>query len=129
MAGEPEALWPLRLRVIDEHPVPARSHAVFRSAERALAEAIAVRTGTDARTDVSWRCWPRAPTPRPWCRSGARSTWSPARCSPTSVGRRRRPGSWCRAPPAELLRSGTHATVPAPEPTQREDRDDDQLRV
>jgi EmrB/QacA subfamily drug resistance transporter len=30
---------------------------------------------------------------------------------------------------ATLLRSGAHASVPAPEPTLREDRDDDQLRV
>ena len=53
MAGEPETLWPLRLRVIDEHPVLiARLHAVFGSAERALAEAIAVRTGTAAGADL-----------------------------------------------------------------------------
>jgi AcrR family transcriptional regulator len=53
MADEPETLWPLRLRVIDEHPVLlARLHAVFASAERALAEAIAARTGTTVGPDV-----------------------------------------------------------------------------
>ncbi len=53
MAGEPETLWPLRLRVLEEHPVLlARLHAVFGTAERALAEAIAVRTGTDPGADV-----------------------------------------------------------------------------
>ncbi|MGY1695281.1 MULTISPECIES: acyl-CoA-like ligand-binding transcription factor [unclassified Geodermatophilus] len=53
MADEPEGLWPLRLRVIEAHPVlVGRLHAVFNSAERALAEAVAVRTGTDAAGDV-----------------------------------------------------------------------------
>src|SRR4051794_258404 len=46
MAREPE-LWPLRLRAIDAHPVLiARLHAAFGESERALAGAIAERTGT-----------------------------------------------------------------------------------
>ena len=53
MAGEPEGLWPLRLRVIDEHPVLlARLHAAFGRSERALAEAVATRTGTRVGADA-----------------------------------------------------------------------------
>ncbi|SDC89688.1 transcriptional regulator, TetR family [Geodermatophilus telluris] len=51
MAAEPEGLWPLRLRVVEAHPVLlARLHATFGRSERALVEAIATRTGT--RVDV-----------------------------------------------------------------------------
>src|SRR3954447_16264336 len=50
MAQEPQ-LWPLRLQVIEAHPVlHARLHAAFGTAERVLADAIAERTGT--RVDV-----------------------------------------------------------------------------
>ena len=53
MAAEPEGLWPLRLRVIEAHPVlVTRLHAVFGRSERALAEAIAARTGTRVDADV-----------------------------------------------------------------------------
>ncbi|PRY48491.1 TetR family transcriptional regulator [Geodermatophilus tzadiensis] len=53
MAAEPEGLWPLRLRVIEAHPVlVSRLHAVFGRSERALAEAIAARTGTRVDADV-----------------------------------------------------------------------------
>jgi AcrR family transcriptional regulator len=53
MAEEPEGLWPLRLTVIEAEPVLiARLSAVFGASERALAEAIAVRTGTDAGVDT-----------------------------------------------------------------------------
>ena len=46
MATETE-LWPLRLRVIDAHPsLLGRLAASFGEAERALAEAIATRSGT-----------------------------------------------------------------------------------
>jgi AcrR family transcriptional regulator len=52
MAGETE-LWPLRLTVIDAHPtLVGRLTAYFGEAERALAEAIAERTGTRAGLDV-----------------------------------------------------------------------------
>lgn len=52
MAAEPEGLWPLRLTVIVAHPVlVARLHAVFGASERALAEAIAARTGADVDAD------------------------------------------------------------------------------
>jgi AcrR family transcriptional regulator len=52
MARETE-LWPLRLRVIDEHPALAgRLAAKFGESERVLAAAIAERTGTDPDTDV-----------------------------------------------------------------------------
>jgi AcrR family transcriptional regulator len=50
MAEDPE-LWPLRLQVIEAHPgLVARLHAGFGQSERALAAAIAERSGT--RTDV-----------------------------------------------------------------------------
>ncbi|MGY1743322.1 MULTISPECIES: acyl-CoA-like ligand-binding transcription factor [unclassified Blastococcus] len=53
MAEEPAGLWPLRLTVIEAQPVlVARLHAVFGASERALAEAIAVRTGTDTGADA-----------------------------------------------------------------------------
>ncbi len=53
MADEPAGVWPLRLRVIEEHPVLlARLHATFAASERALAEAIAARTGTRVGIDV-----------------------------------------------------------------------------
>ncbi len=53
MAAEPEGLWPLRLRVIEAHPVLlTRLHAVFGRSERALAEAVAARTGTRVDVDV-----------------------------------------------------------------------------
>ena len=53
IAQEPEGLWPLRLTVIEAHAVLiARLHTVFGASERALAEAIAERTGTDARVDA-----------------------------------------------------------------------------
>ncbi|WP_448640329.1 acyl-CoA-like ligand-binding transcription factor [Geodermatophilus sp. URMC 63] len=53
MAAEPEGLWPLRLRVIEAHPVlVARLHATFGRSERALAEAVAARTGTHVDADV-----------------------------------------------------------------------------
>ncbi len=46
MAGETE-LWPLRLKVIDAHPaLLARLAAAFGDSEKALAQAIAERTGT-----------------------------------------------------------------------------------
>jgi AcrR family transcriptional regulator len=52
MAEETE-LWPLRLRVIDDHPsLVGRLAAVFGEAERVLAEAIAARTGTRVGVDV-----------------------------------------------------------------------------
>lgn len=52
MAGETE-LWPLRLRVIDEHPVLiGRLAAKFGESERELAAAIAERTGADPDADV-----------------------------------------------------------------------------
>jgi AcrR family transcriptional regulator len=52
MASETE-LWPLRLTVIDAHPaLIGRLAAVFGEAERALAEAIAERTGTRIGVDV-----------------------------------------------------------------------------
>ena len=52
MAGETE-LWPLRLTVIDAHPVlVGRLAAVFGEAERVMAEAIAQRTGTRVGADV-----------------------------------------------------------------------------
>ena len=52
MAEETD-LWPLRLRVIDEHPaLIGRLAAVFGEAERALAEAVAQRTGTRFGVDV-----------------------------------------------------------------------------
>jgi AcrR family transcriptional regulator len=52
MAEEPE-LWPLRLRVIDAHPaLLARLAAGFGESDRALAAAIAERTGTRADVDV-----------------------------------------------------------------------------
>jgi AcrR family transcriptional regulator len=52
MAQETE-LWPLRLRVIEAHPVlVGRLAAAFGESERALAEAIAERTGTRSDVDV-----------------------------------------------------------------------------
>jgi AcrR family transcriptional regulator len=52
MAQETD-LWPLRLRVIESHPVLiGRLSAVFGESERTLAEAIAQRTGTRFGTDV-----------------------------------------------------------------------------
>jgi AcrR family transcriptional regulator len=52
MAQDPE-LWPLRMKVIDAHPtLVARLIAGFGESERALAEAIAERTGTRAGVDV-----------------------------------------------------------------------------
>jgi AcrR family transcriptional regulator len=52
MAEDPE-LWPLRLQVIEAHPgLIARLHAGFGQSERALAEAIAERTGTRADVDA-----------------------------------------------------------------------------
>ncbi len=52
MAADME-LWPLRLKVIDAHPtLVARLIAGFGESERALAEAIAERTGTRAGVDV-----------------------------------------------------------------------------
>lgn len=46
-------LWPLRLRVIDAHPVLiGRLAAKFGESERALAAAIAERTGTDPDADL-----------------------------------------------------------------------------
>jgi len=52
MAEEPE-LWPLRLQVIDAHPaLLARLAAGFGESERALAEAVAERTGTRVGADV-----------------------------------------------------------------------------
>jgi len=52
MAAEPE-LWPLRLRVIEAHPVlVGRLAAGFGESERVLAAAIAERTGTRADVDV-----------------------------------------------------------------------------
>jgi AcrR family transcriptional regulator len=53
MAAEPAGLWPLRITVIEAHPVLiARLHAVFGASERALAAAIAGRTGTDTGADA-----------------------------------------------------------------------------
>ncbi|MGY1727898.1 TetR family transcriptional regulator [Geodermatophilus sp. SYSU D01062] len=53
MADEPAGVWPLRLRVIDEHPVLlARLHAAFGASERALADAVAARTGTRVGVDA-----------------------------------------------------------------------------
>ncbi len=53
LSAEPEGLWPLRLRVMAAEPVLiARLHGVLGASERALAEAIAVRTGADADADV-----------------------------------------------------------------------------
>jgi AcrR family transcriptional regulator len=52
LAAEPE-LWPLRLQVIDAHPVlVVRLMAGFAESERVLAAAIAERTGTEVDTDV-----------------------------------------------------------------------------
>ena len=52
MATETE-LWPLRLRVIDAHPaLLGRLAASFAEAERVLADAIAVRSGTRVGTDA-----------------------------------------------------------------------------
>ena len=52
MAGETE-LWPLRLTVIDAHPaLLARLVAAFGESEKALAEAIAERTGTRVGSDA-----------------------------------------------------------------------------
>jgi hypothetical protein len=52
MARETE-LWPLRLQVIEAHPVlVGRLAAAFGESERALAEAIAERTGTRSDVDV-----------------------------------------------------------------------------
>ncbi|WP_448628355.1 TetR/AcrR family transcriptional regulator [Geodermatophilus sp. URMC 64] len=52
MAEETE-LWPLRLKVIDASPVlVGRLAGVFGESERALAEAIAARTGTRVGVDV-----------------------------------------------------------------------------
>jgi len=52
MASETD-LWPLRLTVIDAHPaLIGRLAAMFGEAERALAEAIAQRTGTRVGLDV-----------------------------------------------------------------------------
>jgi AcrR family transcriptional regulator len=52
MAGETE-LWPLRLTVIDAHPVlVGRLAAMFGESERVLAAAIADRTGTRVGADV-----------------------------------------------------------------------------
>jgi AcrR family transcriptional regulator len=52
MAGETE-LWPLRLTVIDQHPVlVGRLAATFGESEHALAVAIAERTGTRLDADV-----------------------------------------------------------------------------
>jgi AcrR family transcriptional regulator len=52
MAGETE-LWPLRLKVIDASPVlVGRLAAAFGESERALAEALAERTGTRAGVDL-----------------------------------------------------------------------------
>jgi AcrR family transcriptional regulator len=52
MAGETE-LWPLRLTVIDQHPaLVGRLAASFGAAERALAAAVAERTGTRPDADV-----------------------------------------------------------------------------
>lgn len=52
MAEETE-LWPLRLRVIDEHPVlVGRLAAAFGEAERALADAVAQRSGTRVGVDA-----------------------------------------------------------------------------
>ena len=52
MGAEPE-LWPLRMQVIDAHPVLVqRLIAGFSESERMLAEAIAQRTGTEAGVDA-----------------------------------------------------------------------------
>ncbi|MGY1808601.1 TetR family transcriptional regulator [Blastococcus sp. SYSU D00669] len=52
MATETE-LWPLRLKVIDAHPaLVGRLAAAFGESERALAEAIAERTGSTVGVDV-----------------------------------------------------------------------------
>jgi AcrR family transcriptional regulator len=52
MAEDPE-LWPLRLRVIESNPVlVARLAAAFGRSERALAEAVARRTGTSTDADT-----------------------------------------------------------------------------
>lgn len=52
MARETD-LWPLRMRVIEQHPVLiGKLAAKFGESERALAAAIAERTGTDPDTDV-----------------------------------------------------------------------------
>jgi AcrR family transcriptional regulator len=52
MAGETD-LWPLRLTVIDAHPVLiGRLAAMFGESERVMAEAIAQRTGTRVGVDV-----------------------------------------------------------------------------
>jgi AcrR family transcriptional regulator len=52
MAREPE-LWPLRMQVIDAHPVLVQQLiASFAESERMLAEAIAERTGTRVGVDV-----------------------------------------------------------------------------
>ena len=52
MAADAE-LWPLRLRVIDAHaPLLARLAAAFAEAERALAGAVAHRSGTAATVDI-----------------------------------------------------------------------------
>lgn len=52
MAQEPE-LWPLRMKVIDAHPaLIVRLMASFAESERALAAAVAERTGTTVGVDV-----------------------------------------------------------------------------
>ena len=52
MARDPQ-LWPLRLQVVDAHPVlAARLSAVFGDAERALSAVLAERTGTSADADA-----------------------------------------------------------------------------
>jgi AcrR family transcriptional regulator len=52
MARDPE-LWPLRMKVIDAHPVLiGRLTAAFGESERVLAEAVATRTGTAVGVDV-----------------------------------------------------------------------------
>ncbi|GAA4736321.1 TetR/AcrR family transcriptional regulator [Modestobacter marinus] len=52
MAAETE-LWPLRLQVVEAHPVlAARLTATFAQSERELAEWLAARTGTRADLDV-----------------------------------------------------------------------------
>jgi AcrR family transcriptional regulator len=51
--AEDRELWPLRMKVIDTHPVLiGRLVAAFGESERVLAEAIAQRTGTQAGVDV-----------------------------------------------------------------------------
>src|SRR3712207_9569742 len=52
MAGETE-LWPLRLQVIEANPdLVGRLVTHFGEADRALASAVAERTGTDVDTDT-----------------------------------------------------------------------------